>query len=75
MTLNSLDKFRYTATSPRPRAPRGRRYRLHRGASTAVTPIASHETVIGDLNRRMSALTFGNSQSDDVKVRETTRKT
>ena len=53
VAFNSVDKFGNTATSPRPGAPRARRHRLHRGAPTAVTPMALHETVIGDLNRRM----------------------
>jgi hypothetical protein len=50
LALYSVDKFRNTAISPRPGAPRTRRNRLHREARTAVTPMALHETVIGDLN-------------------------
>jgi hypothetical protein len=53
LAFNSVDKFRNTATSPRPGAPRVRRHRPSSRARTAVTPMALHETVIGDLNLRI----------------------
>jgi hypothetical protein len=49
-TLNSVDKLRTTATTPRPGNTARTTPSTSRRSRTAVTPMALHQTMIGDLN-------------------------